>query len=406
MISIPLKNTETLTILRRRWLLTAAIYSGLFLFAYLSLRAVWPYATRWAVVASIVLGHNLWVLWRWLPHNHREGESILLPTLGLGNILTLGRGLAIALLAGFIFSPSPEGSLAWGPMWLYTGAIIADYFDGYLARLTNHTTLLGAKLDMEFDGLGMLLVILLAVWYRQLPWWYLSIGLARYLFVFGLWWRERLGQPVYDLPPSVHRSLFAGWLMGFMTVALWPILPADGVTLAGLIFFTPTAISFLRDWFVVIGRLDANSSSYQKIQRWLYLAFAKWGILLLRLALFITMIMIYRALPLSASIGGGILQPPTWVELLTSGHLPWAGLLASVVAVIAIVCTISTTLGIAGRLSSFLLAFPIGFDVIINGLQWHNAIALISISSIVILGTGFFSLWQPENTFLMRRGRK
>ena len=155
---------------------------------------------------------------RYLDENKREGETAtsagsvqaVLPTFGWGNRLTLFRGLAISMVAGFLFSPWPNGWLAWLPMLLYTTADIADYLDGYLARITNHATALGERLDMEYDGLGMLIVSLLAVWYGQLPWWYLILGFARYLFVFGLWVRARRGLPSYDLPPSVHRRVFAG----------------------------------------------------------------------------------------------------------------------------------------------------------------------------------------------------
>ncbi|MCZ7668816.1 MAG: hypothetical protein M5U34_17250 [Chloroflexi bacterium] len=54
---------------------------------------------------------------------------------------------------------------------------------------------------MEFDGLGILLVSLLAVWYGQLPGWYLLIGLARYFFVFGLWLRQKRHLPHHAMPP-------------------------------------------------------------------------------------------------------------------------------------------------------------------------------------------------------------
>ncbi|MGB0388289.1 MAG: CDP-alcohol phosphatidyltransferase family protein [Ardenticatenaceae bacterium] len=396
MTSIPFKHSETLTILRRRWLLTAVIYGSVLLLVYLFLQARWPYATRWALIATIVLVYSLWSFWRWLPENHREGESILLPTLGLGNILTLARGLLMPLVAGFIFSPWPVGALAWMPMSLYWLTRIADHFDGFLARRANHTTVLGAKLDMEFDSVGMWVVILLAIWYGQVPWWYIILALARYLFIFGIWWRERLGLPVYDLHPSVHRRIFAGCFMAFMSATLWPIVPVDALRLAGMVFFIPIALGFLRDWLVVIGRFDPNSASYQKVQRGFYLVFAKWGPLALRALLFVTMVMIYRALPLSTTSQAGILQPPTWVELFSTWHLPSPALLVTFVAVSGMLGTILTTLGFVGRLASLLLMFPIGFDIILNGLQSHNTIALITMCSIMLLSTGWYSLWDPD----------
>ena len=97
---------------------------------------------------------------------------------------------ALGLLAGFVFLPQPSGGLAWLPALLYTLAIMADYLDGYFARLTHHATVLGEILDIEFDALGILMATSLAVHYGQLPWWYLPIGLSRYLFLFGIWWRR------------------------------------------------------------------------------------------------------------------------------------------------------------------------------------------------------------------------
>jgi len=395
-ISAP--NNHTLTLLRRRWLFTAALYVSILLGVYLYLQPRWPYATQWVIWSTLVMAQHLWMLWRWLPDNHREGESTLLPTFGLGNGITLARGLALALTAGFIFSPWPEGTLAWWPMWLYLAALFGDYFDGYFARRTNHSTVMGAKLDLEFDSLGIWVVILLSIWYGQLPWWYVSIGLARYLFIFTIWLRKQLGWAVYEIHPSTHRRLFAGSFMVFMSVTLSPIVPLDGLRLAGLLFFIPITLGFVRDWLVVIGYLDPTTRSYRKVQRVLYLAFAKWGVFFLRIALFVAMIMIYAALSPVTPLAQRFLQPPVWVELVTSWHapLPWTAIIASFVAISGLLATLTTTLGIAGRLTAMFLLVAIGFDIVVNGLQVPNTIALISACCIAIFDTGYFSLWIPK----------
>ncbi len=215
MMTVSRQNQQILKGLQQRWWGITAVSLTLLLLIYGWLWQIWPlHANRWVVFASLAMAYCLWVVWRGLIENHRNGEHLLLATLGWGNRLTLMRGLAISLVAGFLFSPWPQGALAWLPVLLYTIADIADYLDGYVARVTNHATKLGERLDMEFDGLGMLVVSVLAVWYGQLPWWYLTLGLARYLFVFGLWWRERQGLPVYEIQPSVHRRIFAGFQMG------------------------------------------------------------------------------------------------------------------------------------------------------------------------------------------------
>lgn len=389
-------NQPALVSLRRRWLVVAVAWAILLLAGYGLLRKVWPnYAGRWLAIASLFLTYVLWIVWRGLPENHREGESELLTTFGAGNMLTLVRGMAIGLTAGFLFSPWPLGALAWAPVLLYTTADVADYFDGYLARITNHTTRLGARLDMEFDGLGMVVVSVLAVWYGQLPWWYLILGSARYLFVFGTWWRRRLGKPVYDLPPSVHRRVFAGFQMGFMSAVLWPIVPAAMATVAGTILAIATAISFSRDWLVASGRLNPISPIYRRVQHWLYLVATTWLPPLLRLVLVVTMAMIYQNV-------SARLQPPAWTSLIASWGLPGASVLATGLSLIAITATVMVITGTAGRLAAFLLVFPIGFDVATRGLHWENGLALAGVTCLMLSGTGALSLWQPEERYLLR----
>lgn len=382
--------------LRRRWLATAVLWAGVLLLGYSLLRPVWPGAGRWAAVAVPVAAYGLWVLWRSLPENHREGETAVLTTLGWGNNLTLMRGLAISLVAGFLFSPWPEGALAWLPMLFYTAADVADYLDGYLARITNHVTALGARLDMEFDGLGMAIVSLLAVWYGQLPSWYLVLGLARYLFVLGLWWREKRGLPVYAMTPSVHRRIFAGFQMGFMSAVLWPIMPPAGATIAGTIFATATAVSFSRDWLVVIGRIDPRSERYRRARRWIYRLTTHWLPLFLRLGLLGgTAVILANLSP--------IWQPEAWVDLFVSWRLPGPGLWAAGWAIVLMGAVTAAALGAMGRLLSLVLVFPLGFDIITRGLLPENGLALACAVMLMLLGTGPLSWWRPEDRFMVRR---
>ncbi|MCB9421638.1 MAG: CDP-alcohol phosphatidyltransferase family protein [Ardenticatenaceae bacterium] len=380
--------------LQRRWLATAVLYCAVLGLGYSLLVPVWPYAGRWGAIAGLVMIYGLWVLWNGLSQNHRAGETAVLSTLGWGNGLTLMRGLFISLIAGFLFSPWPQGALAWLPMLLYTTADIADYLDGYLARITHHATVLGAQLDMEFDGLGMLIVSLLAVWYGQLPWWYLSLGLARYLFVFGLWWREKRHLPVYEMTPSVHRRIFAGFQMGFMSAILWPILPPAGTTIAGTIFAGATAVSFLRDWLVAIGWLNPHSNQYQQIRRRIYRLTTYWLPPFLRVGLMIGTAVILTNLSL---------RPVAWTDLFVNWHLPVPALLATGWMIVLVLAGTAVTLGIMGRLLSLLLVFPLGFDIITRGVTPANGLALACVIVLMLLGTGALSLWQPEKRFMARR---
>ncbi|MEZ4646427.1 MAG: CDP-alcohol phosphatidyltransferase family protein, partial [Chloroflexota bacterium] len=360
---------EELRQLRWRWAGVALIWFVAWLGLYAWLRGQWVDAGRWLWLSGLVLVYGLWVTWRDLPLNRREGETAVLPTLGLGNLLTLWRGLAVSFMAGFLFSPWPDGWLGWLPMLLYTSADVADYLDGYAARLTNHATLLGAHLDMEFDGLGMLVVSLLAVSYGQLPVWYLSLGLARYLFVFGLWWRERRGLPVSAMPPSVHRRIFAGFQMGFMSAVLWPIVPAAGATIAGTIFATATGAGFLRDWLVAIGWLRPQSAVYRRWQQRIYRAATKWLPPLLRVVLLgtaVTLLTNYSPL----------FPPSAWRALFTAWHLPWPLPLAILAMLLFLAGVVLLALGVMGRVWALLLVFPVGFDMITQGATWVNGTVL------------------------------
>lgn len=394
--STPPTQHLALTRLRWRWGLTAGLWLGVWLAGYIWLHGQWSGAGRWLWISGLVLTYGLWTVWRGLPLNRRERETAVLPTFGLGNGLTLWRGLAMGLLSGFLLSPWPQGTLAWLPMCLYTTASIADYLDGYAARLTNHVTLLGTRLDMEFDGLGVLLVSLLAVWYQQLPWWYLSIGLARYLFLLGLRWREWRKLPIRELPPSIHRRIFAGFQMGFMSAVLWPIVPPAGATIAGTIFATATGLGFLRDWLVVIDWLQPQGVQYRRWQQWIYRMTTQWLPPLLRIVLGATAVA-------HLATYTPLLPPRDWVGLFTSWHLPGAIPLAVGVMLLFLVGVCCLSLGIMGRVWSLVLIFPIGFDMITQGATWVNGLLLTCSICLMLLGTGAFSLWQPEEPYMMRR---
>jgi len=386
----------SLASLRWRWLGLVLLFGLTLVVGYQLLSVTWDqvFARRWAILAAVALVYELGHLWRGLKHNHRPGESTLLPTLGAANVLTMLRGLAFGLLAGFLLSPWPTGGLAWLPALLYTLAIVADYLDGYLARITNHATVLGANLDIEFDALGILIATSLAVNYHQLPWWYLFLAASRYLFLFGIWWRKRRGQPVYDLPPSVHRRIVAGFQMGFSSVMLWPIVYPPGTTLAGVAFAIPFTASFVRDWLVVSGRLDPASPRYLESSRVATLVFTRWLPMLLRVGLVALMISIV------IHILGNRLDP---AALLAWPGLPLPSFSSSVIAVMALAATIMLALGVAARLAALGLLVAASANILTGGLFLYNGFLLVSAVALMLLGGGAFSRWCPEDAILSRR---
>ncbi|MEM7032888.1 MAG: CDP-alcohol phosphatidyltransferase family protein [Chloroflexota bacterium] len=353
---------------------------------FIRLDQIWMYAVQWFLIAAVVQAYCLWLLWQGLTQNHRENEDDLFTNFGLANKLTLTRGLMISLMAGFLFSPWPEGGLGWVPGLLYGGAIIIDYFDGYCARLTDRVTILGGKLDMDFDSLGMFLVTSLAVWYGQLPWPFFILGIAYYLFVFGLAWRKRKGRSVKDLQPSFHRRLFAGFLMVFMSITLLPILSPLIVTTIGSVFGVSLGLGFWRDWLVVSDRLDPYSPSYRKYQQRVFTLVTKWLPLLLRLMLGVMLIIIYRQLLPHVY---GYFEPTAFVQ----------GAYGFGLALVAI----TTVFGIVGRVSAIFVLLVGVTDGLLTGASLTMIITLLSASTILLYGSGYFAVWQPyEKTFAVR----
>ena len=219
-------------------------------------------ARRWLMISALVVAGVFWFLRRVLDQNHPPGQKELYPDLGSANRLSIFRGIAYAWMAGFLLMPRPGGLIDWLPALLYGGASIADVFDGYLARRSGRITRLGETLDMEFDGMGVLVGCALAVQYGQLPLLFLLVGAARPLFVWGMLWRTRKGLPNYPLTESDQRRIIAGLLMIFLSTVLWPILEPPVTYAVGVVFGGAVAVSFVRDWLVTIGWLRPGSPTY------------------------------------------------------------------------------------------------------------------------------------------------
>ena len=382
--------------LRRAWARSAILSAISVVGGYAVMRASVGSggATRWLALAGSVLAYEVALLYHRLPQNHRQGETVLLAEFGPGTGLSLLRGVSLALLSGFLALPRPEDRLAWIPALLFTAADLCDYFDGYLARITNHATSLGESLDMEFDGLGMLVAVSFAIHYGTLPAGYIVVGLARYTFVFGLWVRKRLRRSVYDLPPSVSRRPIAGLQMGFLSVCLWPIVSQPGTTIAALLFAVPFVASFVRDWAIVSGALDPQSARYLAVRRAILHVATRWVPIPLRVAACVTLI------PIAAA---RVLDHPGQVAAhaalgFTSPEATVAAFLLIEAAAIPMVA-----LGAATRLGALLLLVPVGLTIVTAGMTTIRGAALISLISLLILGSGEFALWRPEEKLFSRR---
>jgi CDP-diacylglycerol---glycerol-3-phosphate 3-phosphatidyltransferase len=383
---------QSLTSLRRRWLLFALLYGVTAMLGYWLLVRQSGWAVQWLELTILTMALQLGVLWWLLRHNHRPVEAKLLPFLGYGNSLTLARGLCTCLLAGFLFAPPPLAPLAWVPALLYTLERVIDYFDGYLARITKMETKLGAILDIEFDGLGLLIAIALGIQYGKLPAWYLVLGLARQLFVLGMWLRRRWQLPVLDLPPSDYRRLIAGFQTGFISVMLWPVLSAQITLLASTLFALPLLYSFGRDWLVISTVLDAEATAYQTTRQTLKQLFEGW-------------------LPLAARLLGALLVLrllwreaftfPQWSLYLTGSEAHASSALWVALGLFWALMALLLLAGIMGRVAALALFALAALDILATQLTWtSNGLLLICAIIVIHLGSGHFALWQPEEQLI------
>lgn len=215
--------------------------------------AAYDAANRWVLVAGAVLAYEVAFL---AYHLDTDGvDAVLAPP----NLVTLTRGALYAATAGFLFVPPTTAVVRWAPAACYGTGVVLDFVDGSLARRLDRTTELGAKLDLAFDTLGFLVAPLVAVAWGQLPVAYLSLSAARYVYRAGVGWRTRRGRPVGDLPDSRIRRPLAALQMGFIAVALAPVLPASVVHPLAFVVVTPSLATFARDYLAVTGRLASGA---------------------------------------------------------------------------------------------------------------------------------------------------
>ncbi|ELY86506.1 CDP-alcohol phosphatidyltransferase [Natrialba hulunbeirensis JCM 10989] len=188
--------------------------------------------------------------------------------------MTVARGAAVAGLGGFAgfaaaaaggleatswtTATGPGAGLQWAPAILFAVAALLDAVDGWLARRTDSVTDLGARLDLEMDGLVVLVGATVGVLAGVLPLVFLAVAGARYVFVAGLWWRARCGQPTTELPPSHVRRVLGALAMLAIFVALVPTVDTATSRAFAAVVAVPFLANFGRDWLVAAGHLQGN----------------------------------------------------------------------------------------------------------------------------------------------------
>lgn len=249
---------------------TGGVFSIVLLGGALSLLAlVWSLHLSFVLAVSLALGVHLAVLGHASyatassPGARRgdsgslknEYESPRTRQLTLASYLTVSRGVAAVLLAGFVAIGQPAGVSAWLPVVLFAVAAAVDGFDGVIARATDSVTALGARLDGEMDALALLVGSLVVVRFGQAPVVFLAVGLARYAFVGARWFRTARGRTVDSLPPRWSRKLLGAFMMVVIFLTLMPVLPPSVARPLAVVAMIPFLAGFVRDWLLVTGRL-------------------------------------------------------------------------------------------------------------------------------------------------------
>ena len=331
-------------------------------------------ALQWLLIADGLWFFVCWQLWRRAELNRTSEGAPLYPTLGWANRLTLLRGGLIALTGGFLFQPQAVGLIAWIPGVLYSIAAILDRMDGFVARRSQHTSLLGNELDTVYDALGLLVAPLLAVGYGKVHWSFLLVSAAYYVFVWGLYWRRTHNSPVYPLMPSKLRRTLAGFQMGFVAFILLPCFQAPMTMIIGIAFMLPILLGFIVDWLIVSGKIPSTTATTHFFN-------------------------------LLAQTSHNIFQPMLRASLLIAiGMFIFSGNSLSLILTSGLLVIASATLvGLAGRVCALVLL------VLISLLQGDQQVGLITaviiFSSVwlMLLGTGRFSLWQWDDRWVNRR---
>jgi CDP-diacylglycerol--glycerol-3-phosphate 3-phosphatidyltransferase len=305
---------------------------------------------------------------------------------GAANRLTLLRGALLALLAGFLFAPRPaewSGSAwarwaTWLPALIYALAAAADFADGYWAKHTGTQTRLGALLDGELDGLGILLAAGLAVQYQSLPPIFLVIGLAKPLYALGLFTRRLRGRPIHELPASRLRRRLAGFQMGLLAVFLWPVARPPATILAECLIGLPFLLGFVRDGLAASGHLDPLHPGYQRLKAFLARLTSAWLPPVLRLVLGLTA-SLHLATGLASAVrasggaplaafflpGGPLL--PDWLAPVLNGPNTLTHLLSAAVTLIQALTILALLAGRAVSPAALLFLLLAGMRVFATG---------------------------------------
>jgi CDP-diacylglycerol--glycerol-3-phosphate 3-phosphatidyltransferase len=161
------------------------------------------------------------------------------------NILTLSRIALIPVVIAMLFAEDP--AMRWWGFGLFVILSVTDYFDGYLARVLNQTSPLGALMDPIADKVLVAALVIALVARGDIAGWDVTgavLILCREFLMSGL--REFLAQR--DLPLPVTR--LAKWkttaqLIALALLILAPLADAGQLLAISAIWWVATALTLI-----------------------------------------------------------------------------------------------------------------------------------------------------------------
>jgi phosphatidylglycerophosphate synthase len=188
----------------------------------------WVAGLTCAIVVNVALANGL--------ARHRSDG------LGPADRVTLARA-SLAIGVGALVADSFAHRVPVAPLvGISALALALDYVDGWIARRTRTTAMLGAQFDGEVDAF---LILILSVYVaRSAGAWVLAIGAARYAFLAAGWPLPWMRAP---LPPRYWRKVVTATQGIVLTIAATGVLPRSLTQAIVLVALVLLGESFGRD---------------------------------------------------------------------------------------------------------------------------------------------------------------
>lgn len=295
--------------------------------------------------------------------------------MGIANHITLLRGTLFTVCFGFAFIP-PRPGYVWAPFLLYTTALVFDFVDGYLARMTGSESAIGEILEHEYDSFGVIIASIVAWSWGALPFVFVPVAFGRYIYLLAARIRTLRGRTMQPLVYTMSGRVIAGLYMGFLAAALIPELPTPLLRAGAPFFLVPFVGGFVRDWLIATGYLRTEGGVYESIRRFVN----RWML---------------GVVPIFVRIIAALFCALLAVE---SGGVPGVAL-----AVAALLLAAGASARAAALFAMGMLAFVVFRQL---GHSPHIVVAFALSTAVLVLGSGRLSLARPEERpFAVRIGR-